>query len=242
MIGIYGGTFNPIHLGHLRAAEEVVEALGLDRMLFIPSARPPHKRDEIDETAPARMRLEWVELAVRENPCFVADAIEVDRPGPSYLVDTLRALRDRYPADELTFVVGQDAFSEMGTWRAPREIFRLAHVAVTTRPPVVAGSIAEWLPGCVAQDFDVDPNGARARHRDGATLIRQVAVTPIDISASDIRARLRAGRSIRYLLPEAVRVAVLASGVYSHGGSDEVATGDTSIAPAARSASGNENR
>jgi len=240
MIGIYGGTFNPIHLGHMRAAEEVVEALGLDRMLFVPSARPPHKRDEIDETAPARTRLEWVELAVRDNPRFVADAIEVDRPGPSYLVDTLRALRERFAADELTFVVGQDAFSEMGTWRAPREIFRLAHVAVTTRPPVVSGSIAGWLPECVAQDFDVDRDGARARHRDGTTRIQQVPVTPIDISASDIRARIRAGRSIRYLLPEAVRAAVLASGVYSRGGSNETATGDTPIAPAVRSASGND--
>lgn len=237
MIGIYGGTFNPIHLGHMRAAEEVVEALDLDRLLFVPSARPPHKRDEIDETAPARMRLEWVELAIRDNPRFVADAVEVDRPGPSYLVDTLRTLRDRFPADELTFVVGQDAFSEMGTWRQPREIFRLAHVAVTTRPPVIGGSIAEWLPECVARDFDVDRNGTGARHREVSTLIRQVPVTPIDISASDIRERIRSGRSIRYLLPEPVRAAVLASGVYAPSDSTKIAAGDRPLASSVRSAS-----
>jgi nicotinate-nucleotide adenylyltransferase len=215
MIGIYGGTFNPIHVGHLRAAEEVVEALALDRMLFVPSARPPHKVDEADETAPARLRLEWVELAIRDNPRFAADAIEVDRPGPSFLVDTLRALRERHPGEELTFVVGQDAFSEMGGWREPREIFRLADVAVTSRPPVLDGSLAEWLPECVTEDFEIGEDGWTARHRDAGTRIRRVAVTPFDVSASAIRRRLGTGRSIRYLVPEIVRTAIIASGAYS---------------------------
>lgn len=228
MIGIYGGTFNPIHVGHLRAAEEVVEALDLDRMVFIPSARPPHKLDEADETAPARLRLEWVELAIRDNPRFAADPIEVDRPGPSFLVDTLRALRDGNPGEELTFVVGQDAFSEMGGWREPREIFRLAHVAVTTRPPVLDGSLADWLPACVAQDFEMGDGGQTARHREAGTRIRRIAVTPLDVSASEIRRRLRSGRSIRYLVPETVRTAIIASGAYSAASPVQRSTGRAS--------------
>jgi nicotinate-nucleotide adenylyltransferase len=216
MIGIYGGTFNPIHVGHLRAAEEVVEALDLEQMLFVPSARPPHKPGRSASIAPAEHRLSWVECAIRGNPRFVADDIEVRRPGPSYLVDTLRALRSRYGAGPgLFFVVGQDAFSEMGSWRTPREIFRLVHVAVTTRPPVLSGGLGDWLPECVREDFVVAPDGARAEHRDAGTTIRQVPITALDVSASAIRERIREGRSIRYLVPDDVRAAIVASGVYA---------------------------
>lgn len=217
MIGIYGGTFNPIHLAHLRAAEEVVERLGLSRMLFVPSARPPHKPTADHEIAPARWRLEWVEVAVRDNPRFAVDRIEVDRPGPSYLVDTLRELRERHAEEELVFVVGQDAFEEMGSWRTPREIFRLTHVAVTTRPPVVSGALADWLPACVRDDFELDPGGGSARHRETGTWIERIEITPVDVSASAVRAHVRAGRSIRYLVPEPVRAAILASGAYADG-------------------------
>lgn len=215
MIGIYGGTFNPIHVAHLRAAEEVTELLGLSQMLFVPSARPPHKPTVEHEIAPASQRLEWVELAVRDNPRFFVDPIEVERPGPSYLVDTLRSLGERYAGDDLVFIVGQDAFSEMGSWRTPREIFRLAHIAVTTRPPVLAGHLAEWLPACVADDFEVDPIGEFARHKETGTTIKQLAITPIEVSASEIRESIRSGRSIRYLVPDPVRTAILASGAYA---------------------------
>jgi len=216
MIGIYGGTFNPIHIGHLRAAEEVVEAMGLDRMLFVPSARPPHKLDAALDIASAQLRLSWVELAIRENPAFVAERLEVDRPGPSFLVDTLRALGARHGgAKSLVFVVGQDAFSEMGSWRTPREIFRLCHVVVTTRPPVLTGGLGDWMPDCVRGDFEIGPEGRDARHRESGTTIRQIAITPLEVSASAIRERIRSGRSIRYLVPESVRAAILASGAYA---------------------------
>jgi nicotinate-nucleotide adenylyltransferase len=215
MIGLYGGTFNPIHLGHMRAAEEVREALGLDRVLFIPSARPPHKRAESgDAIAPAKLRLEWVELAVKDNPRFEADPIEVDRPGPSYLVDTLRAVQEREGDEELVFIVGQDAFAEMGAWRDPDDLFRLAHICVTTRPPVSRGHLAEWLPECVRQDIEVAPDGSSARHRDAGRWIRQLAITDLDISASDIRRRLREGESVRYLVPEGVFAAIESSRCY----------------------------
>ena len=218
MIGLYGGTFNPVHQGHLRAAQEVVEALDLERMLFIPSAHPPHKQEEGEDIiAAAELRLEWVELAVRGNSRFAVDAIEMERPGPSYLVDTLLTLRERHPGLEFVFTVGQDAFEEMGTWRVPGDIFRLAHIAVTTRPPVLTGSLAHWLPECVRNEIEIAADGFSARHREAGTWIRQLPITALDISASRIRALLRAGSSIRYLVPDGVRAAIEASGCYTAG-------------------------
>ncbi|MBW2229675.1 MAG: nicotinate (nicotinamide) nucleotide adenylyltransferase [Deltaproteobacteria bacterium] len=213
MIGVFGGTFNPIHQGHLRVAEEVVEALALARMLFVPSARPPHK-DAGEEIAPPKLRLEWLDLAIADNPLFEADRIEIDRPGPSYLVETLRELAERDPGNELVFVAGQDAFADMGSWRSPNQIFRLAHVLVTSRPPVQGGHLSGWLPECVRDDFEVADDGLSAQHRDAGTWIRALPITALDISASGLRARLRAGRSIRYLVPEPARTAIELSGCY----------------------------
>jgi len=219
-VGIYGGTFNPIHVGHLRAAEEVAEALDLERVLFVPSALPPHKtEDPRDAIASAAQRLAWVRLAVEDNPRFAADPIEVERGGASYLVDTLRALREREadPAGgfaDLVFLVGCDAFAEMGSWREPRELFRLASYAVTTRPPVRAGRLGDWLPDVVKEDVAIASDGRSGRHRSAPTWLRLVEIAGVDVSSSDVRCRLREGRTVRYLLPEAVRRAVLASGAY----------------------------
>ncbi|MAJ60342.1 MAG: nicotinate (nicotinamide) nucleotide adenylyltransferase [bacterium TMED88] len=221
MIGIYGGTFNPIHTAHLRAAEEVCEGLGLDRMLFIPSARPPHKSDCGQHIASADLRFQWVQQALEGHPFFEADSIEKDRPGHSYLVDTLKALRERHDGQRLVFVVGQDAFSEMGTWRSPREIFSLVDVAVTTRPPKIEAALEAWLPACVHNDFDIDPLKQAATHRTSDTSIRLVPVTPLDISASRIRRAIRTGQSIRYLVPESIRQSILESGVYQTDSSRE---------------------
>jgi len=215
MIGIYGGTFNPIHLGHLRAAEEVVEALRLDRMIFVPSARPPHKREAGEDViAPAKLRLEWVEIAVRDNPRFEADPLEVEREGPSYLVDTLENLRRRHAGEQIVFVLGRDAFQDLGSWREPQRLLQLAHFAVTTRPPADTGALAEWIPACVRDDVQIAPDGRSARHRRAGTWLRLLEITPLEISASDIRTRLREGASVRYLLPDAVRAAIVESGCY----------------------------
>ena len=215
-IGIYGGTFNPIHLGHLRAAEESVELLGLERMLFVPSALPPHK-DEGDAgpIAPARDRLEWVRLAIAGNPRFALDPIEVERGGASYLVDTLRALARRVAPELPVFLIGQDAFAEVDTWREPEVLFTLAHFAVTPRPPVLAGNLDQWLPTCLRDHIELAPDGASGRHRRAGTWIRLLPIAALDISASEIRARLRKGRSVRYLLPEAVREAIMRSQTYA---------------------------
>jgi nicotinate-nucleotide adenylyltransferase len=216
-VGVYGGTFNPIHVGHLRAAEEVGEALGLTRVLFVPSAVPPHKAEEPDDPiAPGPERLAWVRLAIADNPRFAADPIEVERGGASYLVDTLRTLRDRLrdASEEPVFLVGSDAFAEMGAWRAPRELFGLAHFAVIVRPPGRGESLADWLPPEVRDQVELAPDGHSGRHRSARTWLRMVEIAGFDVSASDLRCRLREGRSVRYLLPEPVRTAVLASGIY----------------------------
>lgn len=214
-IGIYGGTFNPIHVGHLRAAEEVAEALDLGRVLFVPSATPPHKPETaVDEIAPAALRLAWARLAVEDNPRFAVDPIEVERGGASYLVDTLAALRASLAPAELVFLVGSDAFAEMGAWRSPRELFTLSDFAVMVRPPLRSGRLGDWLPDVVRPDVEIAADGRSAHHRSAATRIELVEIAGFEVSASDVRRRLRDGRSVRYLLPEPVRRAVLASGAY----------------------------
>jgi nicotinate-nucleotide adenylyltransferase len=215
-IGILGGTFNPIHLGHLRAAEEVVETLALDRMIFVPSAAPPHKTHRpSDPIAPAATRLEWVQIAIRDNPRFEVDSIEIDRGGPSYTIDTLTEIGLRIAPELPVFTIGQDAFTEIDSWRSPREVFSLAHFAVITRPPVAALSLADWLPRCIRADMDSHRDGHSAQNRLTQTWIRLVDITSLDISASEVRRRIRDGRSVRYLLPPAVAEAVEKSGVYA---------------------------
>ena len=219
LIGIYGGTFNPIHVGHLRAAEEVAEILGLARVIFVPSATPPHKAENGgDAIASAPERLAWVQLAIAGNPHFAVSAIEVERGGASYLVDTLRALRALHAPHELVFLVGSDAFAEMGAWRAPAELFSLAHYAVMLRPPLRTGTLATWLPAVVRDDVELAEDQILGRHRRAGTWLRLVEIAGFDVSASAVRQLLRDGRSVRYLLPEAVREAVHASGAFARSG------------------------
>ncbi len=214
-VGIFGGTFNPIHVGHLRAAEEVVEALALERLIFVPCAEPPHKRSAgADPIAPARARLAWIRAALADNPRLEVDPIELERGGPSYSVDTLRAIGSRTAPELPVFVIGQDAFQEVAAWREPEALFRLAHFAVMTRPPAAKGSLCDWLPEGLRDDFALAPDGLSARHRRAPSWLRVVEITALDVSASDIRRRLREGRSVRYLLPESVRTLVIESGAY----------------------------
>lgn len=216
LIGIYGGTFNPIHRGHLRAAGEVTAQLELERMIFVPSARPPHKNGEDgDSIAPASERFAWVQAAVKADPRFEVDPIEVEREGKSYLVDTLRTLGERLAPAELVFVLGADAFREMDTWREPKTLLTLAHFAVTTRPPLRHGSLPEWIPEGLGANFEMAEDGLSARHRAASTWIRLLEIDAIDVSASSIRERIRAGVSVRYLLPETIHDAVVGSRHYA---------------------------
>jgi nicotinate-nucleotide adenylyltransferase len=155
-----------------------------------------------------------VRLAVSGNPRFDVDTMELDREGPSYSVDTLRTLGTRVAPALPVFLIGLDAFAEIDTWREPQTLFTLAHFAVLPRPPLREHSLEKWLPACLRSEVDLASDGRSGRHRSAGTWVRLMPITELDISATAVRARVRAGRSVRYLVPEGVREAVLASGVY----------------------------
>lgn len=214
--GLFGGTFNPIHVAHLRAAEDVAETLGLTRVVFVPSASPPHKRPTGDDVlAPAERRLDWVRRAIAGNPRFRADDLEVARGGLSYTVETLRTFGERLAPERPVFLIGQDALSEIDTWKDPEQILALAHFAVMTRPPWPRASLADLLPGGLGGAFRFASSADLAEHRTAGTWMRLLPITALDVSASDLRARLRSGRSVRYLIPDGAREEILQSGIYA---------------------------
>ena len=200
-IGVFGGTFDPVHFGHLRLAEEMTDALGLDRVLIIPAGQPPHRG--APRTA-ATHRLEMVRRAIAGNPRFVADAREVRRPQPSYTVDTLTALRAELgDAQPLWLLLGADAFLDLPSWHDWRRLFELANIAVAERPGarlMQSDAIMEPLKGEVAQRQVADSHSAAGPA--GSVLLR--ATPPLDISATAIRDILARRGSARYLLPDAV--------------------------------------
>ena len=196
-IGVFGGTFNPIHLGHLRVAEEVREALGLGRVVFVPAKIPPHKSQAAIARPEARLKM--VTRAVADNPYFEASELELRREGPSYSIDTLTEIREGLgPGERLWFLMGTDAFREIHTWHRFSEIFALADIAVMRRPP---GGEELAPPASLAAEFT--PSEAGFRHASGRE-VRMVPVTLLDISSTHIRQALADGRSVRYLVPEAV--------------------------------------
>jgi nicotinate-nucleotide adenylyltransferase len=192
-VGVFGGTFDPIHIGHLAVAEEAAEAVGLERVLFVPAARPPHKPGV--EFASAEDRLTMVELAIADNPRFAASRLEVDRPGPSYTADTLAALAGTGEAaggTTLSLILSADAFAGLPTWHEPRRVLSLARLVVVPRDgydDASAASLTAWFP-------DLPDAATAAIFLDGPR---------IHLSASTLRARAATGRSLRYLVPDAVR-------------------------------------
>lgn len=194
---MFGGTFNPVHLGHLRAAEEVREALGLSRVVFMPARIPPHKTPT--GVAPPDARLELVRRAVSGNPFFEVSDAELRREGPSYTVDTLAELaRELGPGARLWFLLGIDAYREIHTWHRFEEIFGLADIAVMRRPPDDGN-----LPLPTGIELEFSARDGRLRHSSGRE-VRFVPVTLLDISSTQIRNALSEGRSIRYLVPDEV--------------------------------------
>lgn len=196
-IGLFGGTFDPVHIGHLRTAVELREALGLSRVLLVPSARPPHR-------APPRtgadQRLAMLAAAIDAEPGLIADDRELRRPGPSYTIDTLVELRAELGTGAaLCLCLGMDALVGLDSWHRWREFTDFAHLAVAARPGWQApesGPVAEWL----AERWVRDPAALRATTH-GRALIRELTLLPV--SSSQIRADLVAGRSVRYLVPDA---------------------------------------
>jgi nicotinate-nucleotide adenylyltransferase len=197
-IGIMGGTFNPIHNGHLIIAEDVREKAGLDKVLFIPSGQPPHKPGY--EVADAEHRFEMVRRAVSSNRHFEVSRIEVDRNGPTYTVNTLLELREKY-SEETTFyfIIGADVVPELVTWREYEKVFCLCDFVAVMRP------------GFDESEFS---GAIRRLSEEKGTRINPVQSHLIGISSTDIRERCRTGRSIKYLVPESVEEYISEKGLY----------------------------
>lgn len=197
LIGIYGGTFDPIHYGHLRPALDVLQQVGLDQVRFIPNRTPPHRETPVLSD---QQRAEMVRLAIADTPEFVLDERELKREGPSYMVDTLQSLKDEFPEDTLCLIMGLDAFNGLPQWHRWQSILELCHLIVTTRPGAELADFARQTD--IFSLISHDPQCLK-RRSTGQILLQ--SVTQLDISASLIRQLLSTGQSIQYLVPEALR-------------------------------------
>lgn len=196
-IGILGGTFDPIHYGHLVAAENVRHHFGLQRVFFVPAGHPPHKEGR--EVTAGDHRYMMAVLATVSNPHFFVSRLELDRPGPSYTIGTLRTFRHEYPGADIHFVTGVDAILDLPTWEEPEALLNLARFVAVARPGYPTGrfeafhrSLAPFLPDRVAY----------------------LEIPELAISSSDLRLRVREGRPITYLVPEAVASYIHKQGLY----------------------------
>lgn len=196
-IGIFGGTFDPIHIGHLIIAEEAREQLALDELLFIPTGRPWLKEGR--NVTEARHRLAMVELAIESNPHFRASDIEIKRPGRTYTVDTLVELREQLHGDaELFLILGMDALKEIGRWHEPERIFDMATLVGMSRPGYM----------------DFDANTLDNVYAGASSLVSVLTSPLVDISGTELRERVSNGKSIKYRVPEAVEMYILENGLY----------------------------
>jgi nicotinate-nucleotide adenylyltransferase len=201
LIGVFGGTFNPIHLGHLSIAQQVAQALDFNQVRFIPAAQPPHK------PAPkvsAQQRADMVQLAIQDYPNFVLDTTELARTGPSYTVDTLQQLKAQLPDQSFCLILGWDAFTNIHTWHEWQSLFTLAHIALVQRPQ----QEQTILPMAIKTEFD---NRLRSlsdaktlMRKQNAGLICQVPTNPLSISSTEIRQQLSLGQTPLGQLPSAV--------------------------------------
>jgi nicotinate-nucleotide adenylyltransferase len=198
-VGVFGGTFDPVHFGHLILAEQAREQGRLEEVWFVPAARPPHKRE--GDLSRFEHRSEMLTLATAGNPAFRVLDLEKDRPGPSYTVDTLTELRRREPAANLWLLIGSDTLEDLGSWHERQRLPELAGLLVMTRPGHVV--------------LDAESVSGSLGVSSGAGLRMQVLEVPqIDISSRDLRRRAATGRSLRYLLPRAVEVYIREKHLY----------------------------
>jgi nicotinate-nucleotide adenylyltransferase len=195
-IGVIGGTFDPIHIGHLIIAEEARTRLDLSRVVFVPAGQPPHKT--VQQISDPERRLEMVQLAVSDHEHFCVSRLDIDREGPCYTVDTIRLLRNVWGADaEIYFLIGADSLADLPKWHQPDRLLRMCHVVAVQRPgyKVDLAKIDRLIPGA-------------------AVLIQMLAAPTLDISSTEIRNRVGAARSIRYLVPASVERYIDQHGLY----------------------------
>jgi nicotinate-nucleotide adenylyltransferase len=216
-LGILGGTFDPIHLGHLRVAEEITEKLDLEKLFLIPSAVPPHK--ETTPVTPFEHRLAMTKLAVQESPKFEALDLEGRRQGFSYSVETLRELQQTFGLDSvLHFIIGMDAFLEIKTWKEHERLFDYAHFVVITRPGSPSRELEPFLLSLDSGFTRLNEEGTFLHPSGNKVLCEQT--THIDVSSTQIRERVVKGKSIRFLVLESVRSYIIEKELYSiHAGS-----------------------
>lgn len=207
-IGIFGGTFDPIHYGHLRTAFEMLQALRFGEVRFVPSGDPPHRGQTFAE---ATLRLEMVRAATEPEPGFVVDDCELRREGPSYTVDTLAAMRTEFSSQPMGLILGMDAFLGLTSWHRWDEILDLAHIVVAHRPGWRApdiGLLGEMLSEHGTHRVD-------DLHESSSGLVHIHAVTQLEISSTEIRDLVAAGRDPRFLMPDVVRDIIVESGCYT---------------------------
>src|SRR5262245_44250642 len=209
--GVFGGMFDPIHFGHLRAAHELHEGLGLEAVGFFPAGDPPHRAAPL---ADAKTRLAMLRAAVADDPRFIVDDRELRRPGPSYTILTLEELRAERGAQPLVLMIGTDAFAGIGSWHRAGELIALAHVVIAQRPgaPLPGNGLGADL---LRERRSEDPARLAA---SPAGLVYVCGNTRLDLSSSAVREAIAAGRDPRYLMPEAARRIILSTGSYARPG------------------------
>ena len=215
-IGILGGTFNPIHYGHLAAAEEVVGRLKLDHVLFVPSYLPPHKLDEVIPSAAQRQ--EMVALAITGNPRFSLSDIEVKREGTSYSIDTVIELRRLHPGTDFYFITGLDTFLEIQTWKEWERLLSLCKFIVLSRPGYVFADLAaiDFMHSAAEKLHALDQGELTLVVLElGRSTVYLEQIPLYDISSTDIRQRVGQGRTIKYLLPECVETYIIRHKLYA---------------------------
>lgn len=211
--GLFGGTFDPIHIGHLRCAAEMLEILNLNRVIFIPAARPPHKPNAA--ITPFNHRLQMIHLAIEGNPDFSFSDVEERREKTSYSIDTVAYVLEKYRLTdlELCFIVGQDAFHAIRTWKEWERLLLMCNFAVMTRPGYENKGLEEILGPEFAAQFSYDAGDKAYKGPTGRAIFFR-EVTFLDIASSNIRQRAKEGKNIHYLVPDAVRHYIVQNALY----------------------------
>ena len=217
-IGIFGGTFNPIHIAHLYIAEEVRESMGLDEVVFIPSGMPPHK--EVEYRVSAEHRLKMVEIAIASNPRFKVSDIELTLPRPSYSIKTVEHFQEKYGKDaKLFFITGMDSFLDVVNWHASDRLITLCDFVTTFRPGVRHEDLTKHryvreIDVVMLGELDLRVRCVGRVEMTSGRYLWLVASMGMDVSSTDIRKRIKARRSAKYLLPEAVESYIIQNRLY----------------------------
>jgi nicotinate-nucleotide adenylyltransferase len=222
-LGIFGGTFNPIHYGHLRAAQEVQDFFAFDKVLFIPAGRPSFRKPELIS---ARYRYEMTKIAIEKNPCFEISDFEIRANSISYSVETVEHLTTVYKNAELFFIIGIDAFLDLPKWKQPDRLLQLANVIIISRPPTLFVELLSlpFFKSVQKETLNEMDRGIKAScsfplNIGGKAFLYRIS--GLEISASRIRSLIQEGKSIKYLLPESVEFYIISHKLYNHTGNRE---------------------